>query len=115
MISLLDAVLLSLTVAAISSGQMLFKLAAMAWPQDAGLLGLLTVPWFWAALVVYGGATVGWMMLLRSLPLSVAYPFFALAFLIVPLMSWWWLGETLQPRQWAGAALIALGVWVSVR
>lgn len=115
MIAPLEAALLAVTVAAISSGQLLFKLASNAWGPGSGLSGLLQVGWFWAGLVVYGGATLGWLMLLRTVPLSVAYPFFALAFFIVPLLSWWVLGEPMGLRQWTGAALIAAGVWVSVR
>lgn len=115
MIAPLEAALLAVTVSAIASGQTLFKLASMAWVPGSGLLGLMQVPWFWVGLVVYGGATLAWLMLLRTVPLTLAYPFFSLAFFIVPLLSWWFLGEPLQAKQWLGAVLIAVGVWVSVR
>ncbi len=115
MIGPIDALLLAATVSAIAGGQLLFKLASMAWVAGSGLGGLLQVPWFWAALVVYGGATLAWLMLLRTIPLSAAYPFFALAFVIVPLLSWWVLNEPITPWKWLGAVLIGLGVWVSAR
>lgn len=111
----MEILLLTATGAAIACGQVLFKVASTAWPQGSGLMGLATVPWFWVALVVYGGATLAWLLALRTVPLSVAYPFFALAFFIVPLLSWWLLGEPVGPRQWIGAVLIAAGVWVSTR
>ncbi len=111
----IEALLLTATVAAIASGQVLFKLASTAWPAGSGIDGLLGLGWFWVGLMVYAGATLAWLALLRTVPLSVAYPFFALAFFIVPLLSWWLLGEPLQARQWVGALLIGAGVWVSVR
>lgn len=110
-----EALLLTATVAAIAAGQVLFKMASLAWPAGSGLSGLMGLGWFWVGLVVYGAATLAWLALLRTVPLSVAYPFFALAFFIVPLLSWWLLGETVGPRQWVGALLIGAGVWVSAR
>lgn len=118
MISSMQALHLAATVLTISAGQLLFKLASAAWGPDNGLggvVGLLHSGWMWAALAVYGLATVAWVALLRTVPLSLAYPFFALAFFIVPLLSWWFLNEPMGLRQWVGAALIALGVWVSAR
>lgn len=114
-VSALETLLLTATVAAIACGQVLFKVASSAWAPGSGLYGLAVVPWFWVALVVYGGATLAWLMVLRTVPLSIAYPFFALAFFIVPLLSWQLLGEPVGLRQWIGALLIAAGVWVSAR
>jgi drug/metabolite transporter (DMT)-like permease len=111
----LEALLLTVTVAAIACGQVLFKMASSAWPVGSGLMGLAGVAWFWAALVIYGAATLAWLALLRTVPLSVAYPFFALAFFLVPVMSWWLLGEDVGIRNWVGALLIGAGVWVSSR
>ncbi|MBM3390155.1 MAG: hypothetical protein FJY26_11780 [Betaproteobacteria bacterium] len=110
-----EALLLTVTVAAIASGQVVFKLASTAWLPGSGLLGLFGLGWFWLGLAIYGGATLAWLALLRTVPLSVAYPFFALAFFIVPLLSWWVLGEAVSLRHWVGALLISAGVWVSVR
>jgi len=111
----LEALLLISTVAAIASGQVVFKLASMAWVPGSGLVGLLGLGWFWIGMVVYGGATLAWLMLLRTVPLSAAYPFFALAFVIVPMLSWWLLSEPVGFRQWMGAVLIMIGVAVSTR
>lgn len=111
----LEGLLLMMTVAAIACGQVLFKMASNAWPEGTGVMGLTSVAWFWAALVVYAGATLAWLALLRTVPLSVAYPFFALAFFMVPFMSWWVLGEDVGIRHWVGAILIGAGVWVSSR
>ncbi len=104
-----------LTVLAMSAGQILFKMAAQDMAQPASWVQqLLLNPKLWLALLVYGGATLAWVMLLRQVPLNVAYPFVALAFLVVPLLSHWLLGEPLRWQSLVGAAVIVVGVWISV-
>jgi drug/metabolite transporter (DMT)-like permease len=101
-------------VAAISGGQVLFKLAARAGDaSSAGFPWDVVNAWLIAALVVYGAATLMWVWLLKSLPLNVAYPFVGLAFVIVPMLAAFTLGEALDWRNVAGGVLIAAGVAVS--
>lgn len=66
------------------------------------------------ALSIYAIATLMWIIVLRTTPLRVAYPFIALGFVIVPVLSHYLLGESLSWKTFAGAFLIGLGVWVSV-
>jgi undecaprenyl phosphate-alpha-L-ara4N flippase subunit ArnE len=114
-LSLQQLLLTALTVLAMSGGQILFKLAARNMASGEGLQGqVLQNHWLWVALVVYAAATVFWVLLLRQMPLSVAYPFVALAFLIVPLLSHWLLGEALHWQNLVGAGVIVVGVWISV-
>ena len=113
--SLLQISLTLLVVAALSVGQVLFKLAATDMSQVGGitfanlLSGKLVI-----ALAVYGVATGLWLAVLRITPLRLAYPFAALAFLIVPLLSHFWVGEPLRLNTFIGAAIILAGVWISV-
>lgn len=107
-----------LTLAALlgsSLGQVMFKLSAMQYDGSAGLVRHLAfnLHW-WLAMGLYAGASVAWMLALRELPLRQAYPVMALAFVIVPLLAHWLVGETLRWPTLAGAALIVAGVWVSV-
>jgi undecaprenyl phosphate-alpha-L-ara4N flippase subunit ArnE len=115
LISAREGLLLIVSVTAIAGGQIVFKLASLAWLPGSGVMGLIKVGWLLLGLLIYGLATLAWLTLLRTVPLSVAYPFFSLAFLIVPLLSWSFLDEPVRLRQWMGATLIAAGVWVSVR
>lgn len=113
----LNSIFLALaTVFGLSTGQVLFKLAAME------LVG--TAPWWllvlrngylWIALLVYGVATVLWVALLRHVPLRLAYPFVGLAFVIVPILGHFFLNEPLRRQSIIGACLIALGIWVSTK
>lgn len=92
-----------------ASGQMLFKVAADAStgkPLPAGLFN----GWLLAALGLYGAATLLWVMILRATPLSVAYPFAALSFVLVPLGAWALFGEALSWRYGLGMLLIIGGI-----
>ncbi|MDH4464057.1 MAG: EamA family transporter [Acidovorax sp.] len=71
--------------------------------------------WLLVALVLYAVTTVGWVWVLRNAPLSLAYPFMGLAFIIVPLLARWWLGEAVTVQTLAGGALILAGVALTAR
>jgi drug/metabolite transporter (DMT)-like permease len=96
-------------------GQFLFKRSALAIAgQDAtaSLATLATLPSFYAAILLYGGSTVLWVWILTRVPLSLAYPFVAVAMIVVPAMGWYFFGERLNLAYWLGAALIIAGMLV---
>lgn len=99
-----------LCVLGISVGQLLFKKAAGALPDPLSVLGLVQNGWLIAALVLYGVTTLGWIWVLRHVPLHLAYPFMGLAFLVVPVLAWAFLNEPLHGRTLAGGVLIMAGV-----
>lgn len=94
-------------------GQILFKFAGRNsnlvrdWSD---ILGLFATPWLWAALVVYAIATLLWVMLLQRVPLSRAYPFAALGFVLVPAAAVWLFGERITGHYLVGATLIVVGI-----
>ena len=98
----------------IAAGQILFKLtSARTGSADlGGLLALLVDPYLIVALAIYGFGTIVWIYVLRSVPLTVAYPFMALTFCVVPLLAWWLLGEHVSLRYAMGTGLIVLGLVV---
>lgn len=81
-------------------------------PADrlAFLAQLLANPWVLAAFGAGFGAALCWMLALNKLPLSHAYPFMALSFVLVLFLSAGLFGESLNWMKIAGAALICLGV-----
>lgn len=100
----------------LATGQILFKRAAESGPPLRGLaelVGLAANPWVWAALVIYGGATIYWIYLLQQIPLTRAYPFAALSFVLVPAFAWLLFGDTVTVRYACGVALIVAGVYLS--
>ncbi|MCC7325296.1 MAG: EamA family transporter [Burkholderiales bacterium] len=115
----IHSILLTLfCVLLIAVGQLLFKAAAAQWKIDgwswATIAGFLS-PVMLVALAVYGFATLLWVYVLRTVPLSVAYALFSLAFLIVPLLAYFVLGERIGANTLIGGAIIVVGVVVAVR
>ena len=94
-------------------GQVLFKWTAMAWSQEGGLMSLKVAERLLPALALYGIGTVAWVWLLQYVDLSRAYPFMALAFVVVPLLSWWLFAERVGWHHAVGALLICVGVVIT--
>ncbi len=75
-----------------------FGLRALGNPYVLAGIGLLIV--FFAA----------HMVALSRADLSYVLPMSATGYLLVTLLSWWWLGEAVPAGRWAGSALITAGV-----
>ena len=107
-----------LCVALLAAGQMLFKIAATQWRIDgwtwATVRGFLS-PSLLMALTLYAVATILWVFILRTVPLNLAFSVYALVFLLVPVSAHFILDESLTLKTLVGAAIIVLGVIVSVR
>ena len=65
---------------------------------------------FFLASIVYAVSTGLWVWLLRYMDISKAYPFMALGFVIVPLLSVWLFNEKLSLPYMVGVSLIIAGV-----
>ena len=80
-----------------AGGQLLFKAggaaAAGRAPLAERMLGLAQNGMFVAALALYLALSVLWVWILSFTPLSRAYPFVALAFVITPLLGGLVFGE----------------------
>lgn len=103
------------TVGLLSAGQVLFKLASFSLPKTLNLANLVAAafnPYFVVAIVVYLTATVAWLLVLRDVDLSRAYPFFALSFVIVPICGILLFGESASIGLLVGTCLIVAGVGV---
>lgn len=104
------------SVVGISAGQLLLKLAAIqlqqgtAWGVDVA--GFRLTPYLVAGIGVLGASTLVWLAVLRTVPLSHAYPIMALAFVVVPALSYFVLGEPLSLKLGVGSLLIAAGLVV---
>ena len=112
--SLIQISLILFTVFLLSLGQILFKLAS----HDINVsyskfIPSLMSPRLAIAFLVYSFATILWLIVLKDLPLRIAYPFAALAFVIVPTMAHFLLGADLSWNTYIGAGIISLGVIVS--
>ena len=63
-------------------------------------------------LLMYAAATLLWVYLLHGMPLSRAYPFIALAFAFVPLLSWLFFRDALDLRYGLGLAFMLAGLYL---
>src|SRR5258706_10450984 len=114
--TLVQAGQLSVFAILIAAGQILFKRAADSEPplrRLVDVVGLVGNGYVWGALVIYGGATVYWIYLLQQMPLTRAYPFAALSFILVPALAWLGFGDVITPRYMIGVALIVARLYFS--
>ncbi len=100
-------------VVLIAIGQMLFKAIGLASVAQGGLIEPRAITLVIAAGTLYVVATVAWVWLLRSAPLSRAYPYMALSFVLVPLMSAFVYRESLSLQYAIGIALVVTGIVVA--
>lgn len=95
------------------------KLAAPRFGFDGApgevLLRLVGNGWLMAGIALHVTALVLWTLGLKRAELSYAYPFIALGFVLVALLSWSVFDEALSPTRLAGLALIVGGVLVVAR
>jgi small multidrug resistance pump len=99
------ALLLTAAICA-AGGQVLFKLGATNRVSLADFFN----PQIVAGGVLYFLGAVLWVAALSKLPLSVAYPFTVLTFVLVYLASVFLLGERLAPGAIFGVALVLAGL-----
>lgn len=96
-----------------ATGQVFFKLAAMRAPalnNLQGILSLVTNYWLWGAMALYAISTLIWISVLQSVPLSIAYPFLAFGFVVIPLVSYILFKEPLTWQYGLGIVLIMIAL-----
>ncbi len=98
------------------AGQICFKYTAIGLDVNSFkqlFQSLFFSGFFWFAIVLYAVATILWIIILESMPLSKALPFVALSFVVVPLISRFLFNESFYWYYWGGILLILLGIWVT--
>ncbi len=99
-----------LTVILNGSAQLLLRGAALRGAEPSRPLSLLTSPMFIAGLGAYAISVLAWLAVLKRVPLSVATPFVALVYVLVPLAANRVFGDELTPRMMGGMSLVLIGV-----
>jgi len=101
-----------------AAGQVLFKTAALQMPETGTLanrvFALALNPSFLLAILLYGVLSALWVWILTTVPLSRAYPFVALAFVLTLSAGVLFFGEALNIRLLLGSALVLAGLMVIV-
>jgi multidrug transporter EmrE-like cation transporter len=113
------ALLLSAVVTA-AAGQVMLKhgmqIASARATHEGGSLALraATSPWVLLGLAVFGVSAVTWLAALSRVPLSVAYPFNALGYLVILTASIVVLHERASVMTWIGTLLVVSGLLIVV-
>ena len=112
--------LLLFAVASAATGQVMLKhgmQVASARAADSGgslALRAATSPWVLLGLVVFGVSAVAWLAALAKVPLSVAYPFNALGYLVILTASVVVLHERANVLTWVGSLMVVSGLLIVV-
>lgn len=72
-------------------------------------------PFVLAGVATYGFSTVFWLVLLSRVELSYAYPALSLGYVLITLVSAFFLGEQVSALRWAGVFVIVAGVIMVTR
>ena len=97
-------------------GQLLFKGAARQLPPFAELGVWRLIALMFTTPMILGGfscffiSSVLWIVALRTINLSIAYPMVALSYIIIFIGSFYLFQEPLSYRHWLGALLIVGGI-----
>ena len=95
------------------AGQLLFRGAAIAANANGTFFNTRSLIGYATAITLYMVMTVLWSYALREMTLSRAYPFMALAFLILPIAEHFLYGQTWSWFAITGGAIIVVGVVVT--
>jgi len=112
--------LLLFSVISAATGQVMLKhgmqVATARAAHDGGSLALraATSPWVLLGLVVFGVSAIAWLATLSRLPLSVAYPFNALGYLVILSVSVLVLHERANLLTWLGSLMVVSGLLIVV-
>ncbi len=80
-------------------------------PGFGGLTGLASI-YTWLGIICVIVSLIGWLYVLRHIPLSIAFPLSNAPHVLVPLSSWIFLGEGISPTRWIGIVLVLIGLFV---
>ena len=83
--------------------------------QPLNVIQLLLKPWVISAFIAAFGASLCWMAAINKMPISRAYPYMAINFLLVALLATVFFHEQLDSYKITGTTLIMIGVVVLSR
>ena len=118
-VSAVSLALLLVSVVFAIAGQLTLK-AAM---EEVGRIGAREVsaagetvkraikePRLWIGLVLFGISALFWLVVLSRVPLSVAYPFVGVSYILIVAFSRFFLHEHVPTLRWIGVIVVALGI-----
>ena len=92
----------------ISAGQIFLKKSAVV--ATGGFIERMMNIYFVTGLFFYGISTLVWIIILKHIKLSVAYPMMSLSYVAVMIAAQIFFNEKVYFIQWGGIILIIMGV-----
>jgi drug/metabolite transporter (DMT)-like permease len=112
---MLAQVIAVLCVVGLAIGQILFKVSATSLLHTGSLWAPKTASALIGAMSIYAVTSLAWVWVLQKVELGRVYPLMALAFVLVPVGSYFTFGERFHMQYFVGVALIMIGIVVAVR
>lgn len=111
-------VYLLVTVILLTVAEIFLKRGAEATaPTNTDWLGLASLAsrnvWIGAALLTVSSVT--WILVLRTMPLYLAFTLCSVIHVTIPVSSWLLLDDKISVVRWAGIAMVLAGIWVIAR
>ncbi len=109
-----------LAIALSAAAQLWMKMGAdtvsssVSWVNWLGFQALGS-GWTWLGIIAYIASFGSWLYALRFLPLGLAFNLTNIVYVLVPLASWWFLGEKLGAERMLGIVLILTGIVMLAR
>lgn len=97
-------------VVGMSLGQVLFKVSAISLNETGSIFAPRTFLILGGTFAVYVVVSVGWVWVLRKAHLGEVFPFYSLAYILVPLASYHFFDERFSNGYLLGVALIIGGL-----
>jgi len=115
-ITMIVFIIVMVTLAGI--GQLFIKhgvtvVVGQAGSFPADLIGFLKLVFYWPVflgLLIYFFFGIAWLKILSDVPVSYAFPFLSISYIVIILGSWWFLGETITFLKIIAIFLIIAGV-----
>jgi multidrug transporter EmrE-like cation transporter len=115
-------VFIAMTILLTVYGQLVLKWQVGLYPHlisapfSATNIGMLLFkPWVISGFTAAFGASIFWMAAISKLPLSRAYPFMAMNFILVSLFAAWLFNEHLDAHKVGGTLIVITGVIILSR
>lgn len=102
-----------LCVLAISVGQILFKWTGLQIQAELNWFSWKVILPVGLAAIIYGGATLLWINLLRQIELNKVYIFMSLTFFLVPMGSFIVFREHITLGYLVGVVIVVIGLIVA--
>jgi undecaprenyl phosphate-alpha-L-ara4N flippase subunit ArnE len=103
-----------------TAGELLLKKGATAYSSTSGIAGVIGVTplasaWTWLGIIIYICSLLSWLYVLRTVPISIAFPLINAVHVFVPVGSWLFLHEQISFRRWFGIGLILCGILALIK